>query len=128
MSDRVVVHRSPLRGCGLESPVPGIQELDCHRGLTGLRIPQGRDQRVLGSPHAEVDEAVERRQRSGFPKQRENRVDVVDSHTGGEPTRVVVAGGRRLLSFRSERSAACIVDWDPVARRLVPETPRRIDL
>ncbi|HEU4438000.1 MAG TPA: carbon-nitrogen hydrolase family protein [Methylomirabilota bacterium] len=45
-----------------------------------------------------------------------------------EAESVVVSGGRRLLSFRAERSAACIVEWDPVARRLAAETPRRIDL
>ena len=41
---------------------------------------------------------------------------------------VVVRDGRRLLSFRSERSAIFTIDWDPMAQRLATEAYRRIDL
>jgi len=41
---------------------------------------------------------------------------------------VVVAGGRKLLSLRSERSAIFVIDWDAEAHRLAGESCRRIDL
>jgi predicted amidohydrolase len=40
----------------------------------------------------------------------------------------VVAGGRKVLSLRSERSALFAIDWDPDAQRLAGDTVRRIDL
>jgi 4-hydroxyproline epimerase len=56
------------------------------------------------------------------------RVQVVDSHTGGEPTRVVVAGGPELgagsLAQRRDRFRA---DFDPFRRAVVCE-PRGSDV
>jgi predicted amidohydrolase len=45
-----------------------------------------------------------------------------------EAESVVVAGGHKLLSLRSERSAVFAIDWDASAQRLATETYRRIDL
>jgi predicted amidohydrolase len=60
---------------------------------------------------------------------------VVCNRTGPDQTMsfaaaesVVVAGGRKLLSLRSERSAIFVIDWDAEAHRLAGESCRRIDL
>jgi predicted amidohydrolase len=60
---------------------------------------------------------------------------VVCNRTGPDETMsfaaaesVVVAGGRKLLSLRSERSAIFAIDWDAEAQRLAGEPGRRIDL
>jgi predicted amidohydrolase len=60
---------------------------------------------------------------------------VVCNRTGPDETMsfaaaesVVVAGGRKLLSLRSERSAIFAIDWDAEAQCLAGEPGRRIDL
>jgi predicted amidohydrolase len=45
-----------------------------------------------------------------------------------EAESVVVAGGRKLLSLRSERSAVFMIDWDASAQGLATGTYRQIDL
>jgi predicted amidohydrolase len=45
-----------------------------------------------------------------------------------EAESVIVAGGRKLLSLRSERSAVFTIDWDASAQGLATGTYRQIDL
>ena len=52
------------------------------------------------------------------------RLRVVDSHTEGEPTRVVVAGGPELAGGTvAERAESLVRDHDDLRRGLVLEPP-----
>ena len=65
---------------------------------------------------------------TGLPLLVCNRTGPDETMSFLEAESVVVVGGRRLLSLRSEGSAIFAVDWEPSAGRLVGEGHRRIDL
>ena len=41
---------------------------------------------------------------------------------------VIVKDGQRLLSFVSERSAVCLIEWDVETQTCVTREPQRVDL
>jgi predicted amidohydrolase len=65
---------------------------------------------------------------TGLPLLVCNRTGPDHTMTFVEAESVVVVGGRRIRSLRSERSAVFTLDWDPSARRPADATCRRIDL
>ncbi|HEY7041013.1 MAG TPA: carbon-nitrogen hydrolase family protein [Methylomirabilota bacterium] len=65
---------------------------------------------------------------TGLPLLVCNRTGPDETMSFREAESVVVAGGRRLLSLRSEGSAIFAIDWDPSAGRLASERYQRIDV
>jgi predicted amidohydrolase len=65
---------------------------------------------------------------TGLPLLVCNRTGPDETMSFHEAESVVVAGGRRLLSLRSEVSAVLAIDWDPSGGRLAGESYQRIDV
>ena len=57
-----------------------------------------------------------------------NRIQVIDSHTGGEPTRVVVSGGPDLGGGSVAERLVAFRDWHDHYRRAIVTEPRGSDV
>src|SRR5581483_3505038 len=62
------------------------------------------------------------------PMNRPHRVKVVDSHTGGEPTRVILEGGPALAGTTAEEKLQDFRDHHDDFRRAVILEPRGSDV